>query len=231
MTAGTSARLHLQEAKVVVEMDGCLLEESEEKFETLLGCQIEPTLKWHKQVEELLKKLKKRLTALENLRRIIPFNLKKRITEGIFTSVLAYCLPVFGGCDMFEMEALQVMQNKAARLVTGSQQRTSRKEIFAQVEWMTVNQLIFYHSALSTFRIKQSKEPEYLYNIMCRTNRAERIIIPNTSLTLAKKSYCFRGASQWNSLPNGIRNTSRIGAFKFQLRKWIHQNVAQFVDH
>ena len=230
MTVGTSARLQLQDSQVVVEMDGCVLEESEERFETLLGCQIEPTLKWHKQVEELLKKLKKRLTALANLRNIIPFHLRKRITEGIFTSVLVYCLPVFGGCEKFEMEALQVMQNKAARLVTHSQQRTSRKDIFNQLEWMTVNQLVYYHSALCTFRIRQSREPEYLTSIMCRNNRAERIILPNTSLTLAKKSYCFRGATQWNSLPDDIRKINRIGVFKSQLRKWIQQNVAQFVD-
>ena len=124
-----------------------------------------------------------------NLRNIIPFHLRKRITEGIFTSVLTYCLPLFGGCDKFEMEAMQIMQNKAARLVTHSDLRTSRKTIFSQVEWMTVNQLVFYHSALSTFRVRQSQEPEYLNNIMNRNNRADKIIIPNTTLTLAKNSY------------------------------------------
>ena len=201
-----------------------------DKFETLLGCQIEPTLKWHKQVEELLKKLKKRLTALENLRTIIPYHLRKRITEGIFTSVLVYCLPLFGGCDKFEMEAIQVMQNKAARLVTHSQLRTSRKVIYSQIGWMTVNQLVFYHSALSTFRIRQSQEPEYLSSIMSRNNRADKIIIPNTTLTLAKNSYCYRGSAQWNSLPDHIRKCLRISQFKPQLKKWIHQNVAQFVE-
>ena len=129
----------------------------------------------------------------------------------MFTSVLVYCLPVFGGCDKFEMEALQVMQNKAARLVTHSQHRTSRKEIFSKVGWMTVNQLVHYHSSLSTFRIKQSQEPEYLSSIMCRSNRADNIIIPNTTLSLAKNSYCYRSSAQWNSLPQHIRNLKKIG--------------------
>ena len=80
MTVGTRARLQMQDSQVVVRMDGCTLQKSEEEYETLLGCQIEPTLKWHKQVEEVLKKLKKRLTALENLRNIIPYHLRKRIT-------------------------------------------------------------------------------------------------------------------------------------------------------
>ena len=99
---------------------------------------------------------------MQNLREIIPFHLRKRITEGIFTSVLAYCLPVFGGCDKFEMEALQIMQNKAARLVTHAPQRASRKDMFNQLGWLTVHQLVFYHSVLATFRIRGSKEPEYL---------------------------------------------------------------------
>ena len=229
MTVGTRARLQLQESQVIVQMDGHQLEESLDQFETLLGCQIEPSLKWHIQIDNLLKKLKKRLTGLQNLRNIIPFHLRKQITEGIFTSVLAYCLPVFGGCDKAEMEALQVMQNKAARLVTHSQLRDSRQAIFSQVGWMTVHQLVFYFSALSTFRIRQNKEPQYLSNIMSRDNRAGRIIVPNTDLTLAKNSFCFRASTQWNTLPEHIRTYQKIGQFKSQLKRWILENVPQFV--
>ena len=63
MTVGTSARLQLQHSQVEVMMDGFLLEESLDKVETLLGCQIEPILKWHKQLDDLPKKLQKRLTG------------------------------------------------------------------------------------------------------------------------------------------------------------------------
>ena len=113
------------------------------------------------------------MRALQNLRNIIPFNLRKRITEGVFTSVLAYCLPVFGGCDKSEIQALHIMQNKAARLVTHSQLRTHRQELYSQVGWMTVNQLVFYFSALATFRIRQSREPEYLSDII-KSSESER---------------------------------------------------------
>ena len=127
LTVGTAARLRMQETSLVVSMDGFILNESEDKVETLLGVQIEPNLKWHKQVEELLKKLKKRLAGLTHLRNILNFELRKRITEGIFTSVLVYCLPVFGGCDKAEVEALQIMYNKAARLVTHAPCPTENK--------------------------------------------------------------------------------------------------------
>ena len=95
---------------------------------------------------------------------------------------------------------------------------------------MTVHQLVFYHSALATFRIRGCSEPEYLYNIMSRDNRAERIIVTNTNLTLAKNSYCYRGATQWNSLPEYIRKSRKIGHFKSELKKWILVNLPQFVE-
>ena len=230
MTVGTDARLRMQETKVKVTMDGVELVENDEKVETLLGCQIEPNLKWHKQVDKLQVKLKTRIAALQKLKGLRQLDLRKRIAEGIFSSILYYCLPVFVCCSKGELEALQVMQNKAARIVANLGQRDNRVFIYRQVGWMTVRQLIFYHSALATYRIRQSKEPEYLNNIMNRNNRANKIIISNTNLSLAKNSYCFRAAAQWNSLPEDIRNSCKIGQFKSRLRLWIHQNVPQFQD-
>ena len=220
----------MQETKVQVTMDGVALVENDEKVETLLGCQIEPNLKWHKQVDKLQVKLKTRLAALQKLRSLRQLDLRKRIAEGIFSSILYCCLPVFVCCSKGELDALQVMQNKAARIVANLGQRDNRVFIYRQVGWMTVRQLIFYHSALATYRIRQSKEPEYLNNIMNRNNRANKIIISNTNLSLAKNSYCFRAAAQWNSLPEDIRNSCKIGQFKSRLRLWIHQNVPQFQD-
>ena len=50
LNVGTSSRLRKQIRHVEVRMDNHVLEESDDKFETLLGCQIEPGLKWHKQI-------------------------------------------------------------------------------------------------------------------------------------------------------------------------------------
>ena len=231
MMVGTGARLRRQESTLEVSMDGVWLKESDEASEKLLGCYISPNLKWQRHVTEVLSKLQSRLNALEKLKHILPVNKKKIIVEGMFTSVLSYCLPVFGGCDKSEMEALQVMQNKAARIITNSCIRTSRKELFRQTEWLTVRQLVHYHTALSTFRIRAKKEPEYLFQIMNKDNeRTKKIIVPNTKLTLAMNSYCFRGSLQWNQLPEDLRSTVSLGYFKKQVKAWIRSNVPQFEE-
>ena len=162
------------------------------------------------------------------MRLVVPYKTRKKIAEAMFISVLSYCLPLFGGSDKRTIESLQVMQNRAGRLVTLFPRWTSRMEIFTKLDWLSVKQLVFYYSALTTFRIRCSKEPEYLNSIMARDNQRGNIIIPNTHLSLAKQSYCYRGAEEWNGLPHNIRSIDTIAKFKLELRKWIKQNVQPF---
>ena len=84
LTLGTDQRLSMPGNKVTVTMDGVALEESEEQYETLLGCCIEPNLKWKIQILELQKKLKKRIAGLSHLKFILPYNLRKLVSEGMF---------------------------------------------------------------------------------------------------------------------------------------------------
>ena len=95
------------------------------------------------------------------------------MVEGIFCS---YCLSLYGGCDQQDIDALQIMQNKSARI---GQSRTSRRQMFSKVNWMTVRQMIFYHRAIAIYRIRKEKEPEYLNGILSRENNRGNVIVHN----------------------------------------------------
>ena len=230
LTLGTDQRLSLPGNKVTVTMDGIVLEESEEQYETLLGCCIEPNLKWKVQILELQKKLKKRIAGLAHLKFILPYHLRKIVSEGIFNSVLGYCLPLFGGCNVSEVKDLQVLQNKVAQIITHSPPFAIRNRMFDELDWLTVNQLVRYFTLLAVYRIRSTGEPEYLASIFCNTNRNEKIVVQNTRLTLLKKSFTIRGACNWNALPENIRNISQISLFKKEIKVWIKQHVPRFLD-
>ena len=76
------------------------------------------------------------------LRNIVPFSSLKIITQGIFNSIMVYCLPLYGGCDKADLEAIQVIQNKAAQIVTKSPPRTTRDAMYDRLDWLSVNQLV-----------------------------------------------------------------------------------------
>ena len=230
MTIGTQERLKNSGDGIQVTMDNVILKEDDDKCEFLLGCKIQNNLKWHKHVHLLLGKLKTRLIGLTKLKKFAPFSVRKKLAEGLFNSSLVYCLPLFGGMDKGDMKDLQVMQNKAAQVVTLSPPRAERVTMYSKLGWLTINQLVFYHSVLAVYKIRISKEPTYLADILGRDSRNSRIIIPNVKLRLTQRSFTVRGAESWNLLPFSIQKSSNIGQFKKFAKEWILANIPRFLE-
>ena len=56
------------------------------------------------------------LNDVNNMRGFLNFDTMKTICEGWITSVLVYCLPLFGGCNKYETEGLQIIQKKNSKI-------------------------------------------------------------------------------------------------------------------
>ena len=211
-------------------MDEIKLTETKGNAESLLGIKIQNNLKWSMHVEILSSKLKQRLAGLEKIRYVMGCATKNNLVQGIFNSVLCYCLPLFGGCGQQDLDLLQSQQNKTARLVLNYPPRSNRDYTFDAVKWLTVRQLIAYHTLLTVYRIRTSKRPEYLYRLLSRDNHNGHIIVKNVQLGLYRSSFVFRGAVLWNKLPRSMRHNCKETSFKSVLNKWIRENVHRFED-
>ena len=220
----------------------CLVTQTEvikpSKCEKLLGCWVQQDLKWTEHLRDssdsLTKSLNIRLGALKKIRRLTNFKNRKMITEGIFMCKLSYLIVLWGGCGQMLKYSLQIIQNKAARLVTGLDWSTSVKVLLLQCGWLSVNQLIFYHSVLQVFKVQNNKSPRYLHNMHSsstyqyntRLAKTEVIkLLGKPRLKLTENSYKWRAASQFNLLPAEIRNCETLDNFKLKSKAWIKINV------
>ena len=206
-------------------MDGIRLEESAEKSEELLGIKIQCNLKWSNQIEALKSKLSSRLAGLEKLKKVMSRSTMKNIVQGVFNSVLCYCIPLFGGCNRTDLNLLQIQQNRAAQCVLNLPPRTSRCILFDKLGWLTVEQLIAYHTLIAIYRIRMKKEPEYLAGYLLRDNLYGRIIVENSTLGLYRNSFIYRGSTLWNKLPRDLRSEMKIGVFKRKLKRLVEANI------
>ena len=102
--------------------------------------------------------------------------------------------------------------------------------MYDKLDWLTVNQLVAYHTLIQVYKIRTSEEPEFLSSALKNDNRNGHIVVPNTDLTLAMKSFTFHGAKLWNSLPVHVRKCLKVGNFKTQSRKWVKEMVPRFID-
>ena len=205
----------------------------------LLGCWVHQDLHWAEYIrgskDSLCRSLNSRVSALRKIRYLASFKNRKIIAEGIFMSKLSYVIALWGGCEVGLKKALQVLQNKVAQVVTGKDWTTSKKVLLQQCGWLSVNQLIFYHSVLLVFKVRQNKSPRYLFMMHNNwtypytTRQAANDLIRvgvRPRLEVVRESFRWRAASSFNQLPADIRTCSKVESFKRKVKTWIMNNIS-----
>ena len=227
---------------------------SPSKVEKLLGVPIHQDMRWVEHVldgnESLVKALNKRLAALKKIGQVASFKTRKAIANGVFMSKLIYVMPLWSGCEEYLVRSLQVVQNKAARVVARLNIFTPTKDLMLACGWMSVRQLLVYHSLVLLYRVVQMQMPFYLFSkvkaggefsyrtrqaAVCPPGFSFEVDHPTDSgsirpgfyptLELAKQSWCTRSIEIFNSLPTSLKLEKKLINFKKRLKQWTKLNV------
>ena len=182
--------------------------------------------------KSLIRTLTSRLNALSKVCHYTNFKNRKMLANGMVMSYLRYLVPLYDGCPEYHLNSLQVLQNKAARLVTKANWYTPSTTMLQQVGWLTIRQMIVYHSLIMIYQVKQEKKPSYIYDrISTSFNVATRLAENNgikenrkMKTNLGIQSFLPRAINDWNRLPADIRTTSNLIKFKAGVKLWVKQN-------
>ena len=122
------------------------------------------------------------------------------------------------------------MQNRAARTITKLGWFTPIKTLLEQCNWLSIKQLIFYHTALQVWKVKASECPVYINNKFkpsnTRSSNQGTLLVPAVEKATSSKSFIVRSASTWNHLPQDIRNIKNLSTFKVNLKAWTKENIS-----
>ena len=151
-------------------------------------------------------------------------------------SRLIYLIQVWGGCSGYLIGCLQLLQNRAARAVTRLEFSTPVKTLLLQCGWLSVNQLVYFHTLILTFNIRKHKQPLFLSKKLSHDfSRLTRLALSDgirrmdrNKLSVTQASFRVRATKYWNSLPTDIRQCSKIGNFKVKVKAWIKANVSVY---
>ena len=163
------------------------------------------------------------------------FQTRLMVANGIVISKLCYLIQLWGGCDEYLLKPLQVLQNRAARAVTGWGWFTPKRKLLKKCNWLSIKQLIFYQSVILAQKIATTSSPFYLAAKMNTTHPIETRQATSGCIRFGEqfsanqnpiqKSFCNRATHQYNSIPASIRTVKSMPLFKSRLRKWIETNI------
>ena len=169
MVLGTKKSAELRKQVSMMAGEHCIKPTETEK---LLGGQIHQTLKWnHHLVDDkasLIKQLKSRNNGVKRISRNAKFNTRLMVANGAVQSKLVYLITLWGGAQQYLLRALQVQQLTAARTVCGRHSmRWSRGRLLRKLGWMSVRQLIEFHTVLQAHKTLSTELPRPLHASLC----------------------------------------------------------------
>ena len=128
------------DCKLVFKMSGQKL--SIKKKVKYLGIILDEHLTWSEQMIVLLSKLSRATGILAKIRHFVNFKTRLSIYYCLFESHLNYCIQCFGYLTLTNLSKLQVLQNKAMRMIFFKGPRESARPLYLQAKILPVDKLL-----------------------------------------------------------------------------------------
>ena len=208
--------------------------------ERLLGVQVQQDLGFGEHLvggrNSLVSTLTTRISALKRISKVSSFKTRLQVCTALVISKILYVLPLCGGAPEFMLTSVQRKMNEAMRVVTRrrwevlGRRLTSTAELLKQCNYLSVRQMVFYHSVAMVHKVLVHQAPVHLYNILCRaldsgvrhqygTRAAGRREVAPARLAAANTSWRWRAAAQYAALPAKLRSEGSLPAFLSGLRQ------------
>ena len=188
-----------------------------------LGFQLDCQLNFNFQVAQVKKGCFYRLRQIGRMKRFLTESQLKRLVEAIVLSSIDYCNALYFGCNSHAINQLQLIQNRACRVIYGLRKRDSVQEKMKSLHWLRVPERIMFKVLLLVFKSFHGIAPPYLNELLHRNQsssaRRESVHIPSTMSN--PRAFELIGPKLWNKLPSVIRDCKTITEFKKKLKTYL----------
>ena len=108
------------------------------------------------------------MNTLKKLSVNASFKIRLVVANATIMSTMVYMIPVWGGTEESIIRAAQVIQNRAARIVTKLSWFTPQRILLQQTNWLSIRQLISYHTLIQVWRTRINQKPRYMFEKLHR---------------------------------------------------------------
>ena len=173
-------------------------------------------------------KVSRALGFLKYAKKFLPQDTLSKMYRGIVELHFRYCCSVWGCCGKTQIDILQRLRNRAARIVMNSSYHASAAGLIKRLGWPTISDIILGDKNL--FKSTNSLVPEYLSELFVKNSALNTTRLRNTEADLrvpllktanGQKSISFRGSKIWHQLSSDVRLAPSLFTFKRRLKEVI----------
>uniref|UniRef100_A0A4W5Q8G8 Reverse transcriptase domain-containing protein n=1 Tax=Hucho hucho TaxID=62062 RepID=A0A4W5Q8G8_9TELE len=194
---------------------------------TNLGVKMDCDFQLEKQINSVVKASFFQLRLLTKLKPFLSFVDFERVIHAFITTRLDYCNALYVGINQASLSRLQMVQNAAARLLTGTRKRDHITPVLASLHWLPVCFRIHFKILLFVFKSLYGQAPAYISELLkphdpLRSLRsADQLLffVPRTRLiNRGDRAFSVVAPRLWNDLPLHVRLAPSLHIFKSRLK-------------
>ena len=219
MIIGTPQRLaNLHDVDLNVHIKGARIQRANHCKH--LGVEIDDKLIWNEQIDKVRKKVLTGLYFMKKAANFIPKQYQSMLYNCIIAPYFNYCNVVWGRCNKTLCNKLQVLQNRAAKIITGVSRYGSSTEALNVLNWKNLEEKLSVSEAVVMYKIVNNQAPSYLSNRFSKretcynTRHKHDLFMQKPNTEYMKRSFTYRGAKLWNSLDDNVKNACNPISFK-----------------
>ena len=190
-----------------------------------LGLLVDERISWNLQIEKMLKRIGQIISFLARLKRCLNESVLKLIYNSMILPYFDYADVIYNSATKDLTDRLQKLQNRAGRIILNLklEDRVSIVQIHDTLNWQPLDIRRKYHSLALMFKIMNNLAPEYLQNEIQFVSHSYpsrfglQIKLPKPRTECLKRSFNYRIAKAYNSLPPDIKSSPSINIFKTKI--------------
>lgn len=198
---------------------------------TNLGFKMDCNLNLDRQISAVVKSSFFHLRQLAKVKHLLPKRHLETVIHAFITSRLDYCNALYFGVSQSSLARLQLVQNAAARLLTGARKREHITPILASLHWLPVHFRVNFKILLYVFKSLNGTAPPYLSELLhpyapirCLRSADQQLLeIPRSKRKLkGDRAFSIAAPRLWNDLPLNVREASSLAIFKSRLKTYFY---------
>ena len=195
-----------------------------EKVENMkyLGIILDSRLLWNEHVSYIRTKLCRSINCIRRVKHLIPRKILVNLYYSLILPHIDYCCTAWGNCSKTNLNSIQKLQNKYARLVLNANFYTSQCSLMTTLSWQPVEHRIKYQYCLTVYKILNNLAPSYLEKLINRLNPSystrysenSSLLVPHPKTEYKKRSFSYTGSLLFNKLPITVQQSHSLQVFK-----------------
>ena len=187
-----------------------------------LGIRLDSPLTMTPQVKHLKSTCFNTMRKIAKMKYFLSPKQLETLTHALIFSAMDYCNSLYFGISSANMQQLQVIQNRACRIVLGLKRRTSTDEHLKNLHWLKVKERVEYKLILLTFKCLNGTAPPYLSDLLhynhISGSRTPSLQSSSQHSSVGDRAFVSCAPRLWNDLPNDLKQCSKLQTFKAKLK-------------